>query len=99
MSYCFAGALHDNLGGRAQGKVERDLAHELTFGRERDQVARLVRISVDRVIVGREQVAVGCQGQADRPAEVRLIVVNQGTPRSFKRLPRSENTGHRAFPC
>ena len=74
-----AGALHDDLEGRAQGRIEGELADELTLGRKLDQLARLVRISVDRVAVGREQIAVGCQRQADRTTKVRLILVDQGT--------------------
>jgi hypothetical protein len=74
-----AAALHDQLEGRAHRMVEGKLADELAGGGELDQLARLVRIEVDRVVVGCEQIAVGCQRQADRPAEVRLILVDQGT--------------------
>jgi hypothetical protein len=77
--HCLAGALNDDLGGRAQGRVEGKLAHELTSGRELDQLARLIRINVDRVVVGREQIAVGCQREADRPVEVRRILIDEGT--------------------
>ena len=49
----------------------RELAHELTFGSELDQFTRLIHVGTHRVVVGREQVAARCQGQADRPAEVR----------------------------
>jgi hypothetical protein len=59
--------------------VEGEFAHELTFGGKLDQLARMVRIKVDHVVVGCEQIAVGCERQADRPAEVRLILVDQGT--------------------
>ena len=42
--HCFVGALHDDLEIRAQVRVEGEFAHELTFGRKLDQLARLVRI-------------------------------------------------------
>ena len=61
---------HNDLEGHACGRVEGKLTHELARGRELDQLARLVRVDVDGIIVRRKQVVVGCQREADRPVEM-----------------------------
>jgi hypothetical protein len=76
---CFAGALDDDLVGRTQGGIERELACELTIGGKLDQLAGLACIRVDRVVTRHEQVAARCQRQADGPVEVCLILVNKST--------------------
>ena len=62
----------------------------LFYGRATlDQLARLFLARVDRVALGRDQVAVGGQGQAERAVEVDAVLVNdRASPAVGRRLAR-----------
>ena len=77
---------HGEAEGPALGRIDGELADELTFGRELDQLAGLSRVRVDRVAVGGDQVAVGRQDQAERSAEVRIIKHHGPFPSSLVRV-------------
>ena len=65
--------------GSALGRVERELADERRRRSELDELAREPGFAVGRVIVGREQVAVGGERQTDRTAKVGGILIDQST--------------------
>ncbi len=71
------GGIEREAEGGALGLVERELADEGTRARELDQLARLVRVAVDGIAIGGQQVAAGGQDQADRTSEMARVLINE----------------------
>jgi hypothetical protein len=59
--------------------IHRKLGNEATLRCEFDDLARLLRVGVDRVAVRREQIAVRSERQCQRAMQIRVVRVDQDT--------------------
>src|ERR1700739_1778726 len=60
----------------AGSSVDLELAYELAVTGELDDFAQLIRVRVDRVAVGRDQVAVRGQRQRRGPVQVSVVLIH-----------------------